>query len=100
MMTHYIVTIDDYKTEKKAVVGDYVSKESALGALMIRMQLTLMDHVGGDASIEFRALKTCGSTDNGEDVLYIQANGYNSETRERADIAGYIWQFGDGEEEY
>jgi len=100
MMTRYIATIDDYKTEKKAVVGDYVSKESALGALMIRMQLTLMDHVGGDASIEFRALKTCGSTDNGEDVLYIQANGYNSETREMADIAGYIWQYGDGEEEY
>ena len=100
MMTHYIATIDDYKTEKKAVVGDYVSKESALGALMIRMQLTLMDHVGGDASIDFHALKTCGSTDNGADVLYIQANGYNSETRELADIAGYIWQYGDGEEEY
>ena len=51
-------------------------------------------------SIDFHALKTCGSTDNGADVLYIQANGYNSETRELADIAGYIWQYGDGEEEY
>ena len=49
-MTRYLATIDDYKTEKKAVVGNYASKESALGVLMIRMQLTLMDHVGGDAS--------------------------------------------------
>ena len=97
-MTRYLATIDDYKTEKKAVVGNYASKESALGVLMIRMQLTLMDHVGGDASIEFRALKTCGSTDNGEDVLYIQANGYSNETRELADIAGYIWQYEEEEE--
>lgn len=97
-MTRYLATIDDYKTEKKAVVGDYASKESALGVLMIRMQLTLMDHVGGDASIEFRALKTCGCTDNGEDVLYIQANGYNSETLELANIAGYIWKYGEEEE--
>ena len=97
-MTRYLATIDDYKTEKKAVVGNYASKESALGVLMIRMQLTLMDHVGGDASIEFCALKTCGSTDNGADVLYIKANGYSNETRELADIASYIWQYEEEEE--
>lgn len=98
MMTHYIVTIDDYKTEKKAVVGDYASKETALGALMIRMQLTLMDHVGGDASIEFRALKTCGSTDNGEDALYIEGNAFNSETKEFPTVTGYIFRVGGDDE--
>ena len=98
MMTRYLVTIDDYKTEKKAVVGDYASKETALGALMIRMQLTLLEHAGGDARVQFGAIKTCGITDNGEDTLYIEGNAFNDETKEFPTVTGYVFRVGDEEE--
>ena len=100
MMTRYIVVIEDHETEKKYVIGnDHASKETALGSLMIAMQLTLLQHAGGDARVQFGTLKTCGITDNGEDALYIDGNAFNTETQEFPTVTGYVFRVGDEEEE-
>lgn len=98
-MTRYIAAIEDQTTEKRFVVGnDHASKESALGSLLIAMQLRLLDSAGGDAHVEFSALKTCGITDNGEDTLYISGNAFNSETKAFPTVTGYIFRVGGDEE--
>lgn len=100
MMTRYIAVIEDHETEKKYVIGnDHASKETALGSLLIAMQLKLLEHAGGDAHVEFGALKTCGITDNGEDTLYIEGNAFNSETKEFPTVTGYVFRVGNEEEE-
>ena len=100
MMTRYIAVIEDHETEKKYVIGnDHASKETALGSLVIAMQLTLLQHAGGDAQVQFGALKTCGITDNGEDALYIEGNAFNVETKEFPTVTGYVFRVGDEEEE-
>ena len=98
-MTRYIAVIEDHENEKKHVVGnDHASKETALGSLLIAMQLKLLDSAGGDAHVEFSALKTCGITDNGEDTLYISGNAFNSETKAFPTVTGYIFRVGGDEE--
>ena len=100
MMTRYIATIEDHETEKKYVIGnDHASKETALGSLLFAMQLKLLEHAGGDAHVQFGAIKTCGITDNGEDALYIEGNAFNSETKEFPTVTGYVFRVGDEEEE-
>ena len=98
-MTRYIAVIEDHENEKKHVIGnDHASKETALGSLLIAMQLRLLDSAGGDAHVEFSALKTCGITDNGEDTLYISGNAFNSETKAFPTVTGYIFRVGGDEE--
>lgn len=100
MMTRYIAVIEDHETEKKFVIGnDHASKETALGSLLIAMQLTLLKHAGGDAQVKFDGLKTCGITDNGEDTLYIEGNAFNSETKEFPTVTGYVFRVGNEEED-
>ena len=100
MMTRYIAVIEDHETEKKHVIGnDHASKETALGSLMIAMQLTLLQHTGGDAQVQFGALKTCGITDNGEDTLYIEGNAFNVETKEFPTVTGYVFRVGNEEDD-
>lgn len=100
MMTRYIAVIEDHESEKKYVIGnDHASKETALGSLMIAMQLALLKHAGEDANVQFSTLKTCGITDNGEDTLYIEGNAFNSETKEFPTVTGYVFRVGDEEEE-
>ena len=100
MMTRYIAVIEDHETEKKHVIGnDHATKETALGSLLFAMQMTLLEHAGGDAHVQFDALKTCGITDNGEDALYIEGNAFNSETKEFPTVTGYVFRVGDEEEE-
>ena len=100
MMTRYIAVIEDHETEKKYVIGnDHASKETALGSLLIAMQLTLLQHAGGDAQVQFGALKTCGITDNGEDALYIEGNAFNVETKEFPTVTGYVFRVGNEEED-
>ena len=100
MMTRYIAVIEDHETEKKYVIGnDHASKETALGSLMIAMQLTLLQHAGGDAQVQFGALKTCGITDNGEDTFYIEGNAFNSETKEFPTVTGYVLRVGNEEDD-
>lgn len=100
MMTRYIAVIEDHENEKKFVVGnDHASKENALGCLLIAMQLRLLNSAGGDAQVEFSALKTCGITDNGEDTLYITGNAFNSETKAFPTVTGYVFRVGNEEEE-
>ena len=100
MMTRYIAVIEDHETEKKYVIGnDHASKETALGSLMIAMQLTLLQHAGSDAQVQFGALKTCGITDNGEDTLYIEGNAFNTETKEFPTVTGYVFRVGNEEED-
>ena len=100
MMTRYIAVIEDHETEKKYVIGnDHASKETALGSLVIGMQLALLKHAGGDAQVQFGALKTCGITDNGEDALYIEGNAFNTETKEFPTVTGYVFRVGNEEEE-
>ena len=99
-MTRYIAAIEDHESKKKFVVGnDHASKETALGSLIIAMQLKLLEHAGGDAHVQFDAIKTCGITDNGEDTLYIDGNAFNSETKEFPTVTGYVFRVGDEEEE-
>ena len=100
MMTRYIAVIEDHETEKKYVIGnDHASKETALGSLVIAMQLRLLEHAGGDAQVQFGGLKTCGITDNGKDTLYIEGNAFNSETKEFPTVTGYVFRVGDEEED-
>ena len=43
-MTRYIAAIEDHESKKKFVVGnDHASKETALGSLIIAMQLRLLE---------------------------------------------------------
>ena len=99
MMTRYIAVIEDHETEKKYVIGnDHASKETALGSLMIAMQLTLLQHAGGDAQVQFGALKTCGIANNGEDALYIEGNAFNIETKEFPTVTGYVFRVGGDDE--
>ena len=98
-MTRYIAVIEDHETEKKYVIGnDHASKETALGSLMIAMQLRLLEHAGEDAHVQFDVLKTCGSTDNGEDTLYIEGNAFNTETKEFPTVTGYVFRVGGDDE--
>ena len=98
-MTRYIAIIEDHETEKKYVIGnDHASKETALGSLMIAMQLALLEHAGGDACVRFDAIKTCGITDNGEDALYIEGNAFNSESKEFPTVTGYVFRVGGDDE--
>lgn len=98
-MTRYIAVIEDRDSKKKFVIGnDHASKETALGSLIIAMQLRLLDSAGGDADVKFHALKTCGITDNGEDTLYIEGNAFNTETKEFPTVTGYIFRVGGDEE--
>ena len=98
-MTRYIAAIEDHESKKKFVVGnDHASKETALGSLIIAMQLKLLDSAGGDADVEFRALKTCGITDNCEDTLYINASAFNMQTKTMCDMTGYIFRVGGDDE--
>ena len=100
MMTRYIAVIEDHETEKKYVIGnDHASKETALGSLLFAMQLKLLEHAGGDAHVQFDAIKTCGITDNGEDALYIEGNAFNSETKEFPTVTGYVFRVGNEEED-
>ena len=100
MMTRYIAVIEDHETGKKFVIGnDHASKETALGNLVIAMQLALLEHAGEDANVQFSTLKTCGITDNGEDALYIEGNAFNSETKEFPTVTGYVFRVGNEEEE-
>lgn len=99
MMTRYIAVIEDHETEKKFVIGnDHASKETALGSLMIAMQLSLLEHAGKDAQVQFGTLKTCGITDNGEDALYIEGNAFNTETKEFPTVTGYVFRVGGDDE--
>ena len=99
-MTRYIAAIEDQTTEKRFVVGnDHATKETALGSLLFAMQLKLLEHAGGDAHVQFGAIKTCGITDNGEDTLYIDGNAFNSETKEFPTVTGYVFRVGNEEEE-
>ena len=98
-MTRYIAVIEDHETEKKHVIGnDHASKETALGCLLIAMQLRLLEHAGDDAQVKFDGLKTCGITDNGEDTLCIEGNAFNSETKEFPTVTGYIFRVGGDDE--
>ena len=98
-MTRYISVIEDHENEKKHVIGnDHASKETALGSLLIAMQLTLLQHAGDDAQVKFDGLKTCGITDNGEDTLCIEGNAFNSETKEFPTVTGYIFRVGGDDE--
>ena len=98
-MTRYIAVIEDHETEKKHVIGnDHASKETALGSLLIAMQLRLLEHAGDDAQVKFDGLKTCGITDNGEDTLYIEGNAFNSETKEFPTVTGYVFRVGGDDE--
>ena len=99
MITRYIAVIEDHETEKKFVIGnDHASKETALGSLMIAMQLSLLEHAGKDAQVQFGTLKTCGITDNGEDALYIEGNAFNTETKEFPTVTGYVFRVGGDDE--
>lgn len=99
MMTRYIAVIEDHETGKKFVIGnDHASKETALGNLVIAMQLALLEHAGGDARVQFGAIKTCGITDNGEDALCIEGNAFNTETQEFPTVTGYIFRVGGDDE--
>ena len=96
-MIRFFAVIEDHKTEKKYAIGDFASKETAVGSLMIRMQLDLLEHTGGDSDVEFKALKTCGITDNGEDTLIIEANSFNKDTHDLTDMTGYVFRIGEEE---
>ena len=98
-MTRYIAVIEDHETEKKHVIGnDHATKETAIGSLLIAMQLRLLEHAGDDAQVKFDGLKTCGITDNGEDTLCIEGNAFNSETKEFPTVTGYIFRVGGDDE--
>ena len=98
-MTRYITVIEDHENEKKHVIGnDHATKETALGSLLIAMQLRLLDSAGGDAHVQFGAIKTCGITDNGEDTLSIEGNAFNSETKEFPTVTGYVFRVGGDDE--
>ena len=98
-MTRYIAVIEDHETEKKHVIGnDHATKETAIGSLLIAMQLRLLEHAGDDAQVKFDGLKTCGITDNGEDTPCIEGNAFNSETKEFPTVTGYIFRVGGDDE--